>query len=272
MKVRVTDNVKGEIRIEAMERTYPKGTEITMDDDQFLHSATQMAIRANFLEVVEGSLKQLEGLEFRCLYKNPLSIRCIGRAIAPGEVFYVNADDIDDTEIETALAAKFIIKEVDYQKKLKRSGKLKTVEEVVEKEEAEEALSKSEEENKSEEEAKARRAANAARKREARRKAKEAKKAEEEANRSEAEAQSKMDEELSEKKKQEKTEMHVHIPDEVKDEIKPLRVPVSQDILELDLDLDSPENIGELPFVDKQQAEEAKFRLKNLAGDNEEVV
>jgi len=128
MKVKVSDTVNGELNISALGKTVASGVEIPLSEEQFLHSSTQWCIRNGLLEVIEGSAKQSEGVEYRSVYKNALSIRCIGRAVNPGEVFFVDGEHLEDGELCLAESKGYIIKESEFRKsKKKKKSKVEAV-------------------------------------------------------------------------------------------------------------------------------------------------
>tara|TARA_B100001778_G_scaffold334491_1_gene346133 strand:+ start:25675 stop:26505 length:831 start_codon:yes stop_codon:yes gene_type:complete len=109
MKVQVTKKAKGELFIRAIGKAMRVGAEITLNDDQFYDSATQAAIQAGFLDVVDGPTeKAVKGEEYINVYKNSLSFKCIRRAIPSGSTFFVREDLVGDHEIVAAFNAGYI--------------------------------------------------------------------------------------------------------------------------------------------------------------------
>lgn len=109
MKVQVTKKAKGELFIRAIGKAMRVGSEITLNDDQFYDSATQAAIQAGFLDVVDGPTERtVKGEEYINVYKNSLSFKCIRRAIPSGSTFFVREELVGDHEIIVAFNAGYI--------------------------------------------------------------------------------------------------------------------------------------------------------------------
>ena len=80
----------------------------------------------------------------------------------------------------------------------------------------------------------------------------------------------KVTEEEAESKNEVPDGMHVHIP-EGSDALPAVRVPrTGENIIDLDLDLDGPDEDSTIKFVDHEQEQEAI--AKNIASNNEEIV
>lgn len=121
MKVKITNKVSGEFRVPIMDRTYRRGIQITMTEDEFFDSGTQWAIRNGYLSVIEDANSaptKPQGSEFRLVSRNPLSLRCVGRTINPGEVFYVPHDKLGDGDLSIVVNRGMVVSEVDFQKKI----------------------------------------------------------------------------------------------------------------------------------------------------------
>jgi len=100
MQLRVSEKVKGELFVKELGKTFRKGSKIPMSQDQYSASATQAAIRAGFLEVIEGETKvKLKGKYYKNIHKNAISFRCIDMSVPSGSVFFVSDQVTDDQEI-----------------------------------------------------------------------------------------------------------------------------------------------------------------------------
>lgn len=233
MKVQISNQVKGEFRIPVMNKTFRRGTVVTMSEDEFFDSLTQWAIRNGYLTVVEGSESgpsKPQGAEYRLLSRNPLSLRCVGRTINPGEVFYVPHDKLDDGELAVVLNRGMVVSEVDFQKNAPKTASTPA------------------------------KAAPQSKKPPAKKPA---------AKKTEAKSQPEMKSVPNSEVKEPEVpaNMYAHVPDAVKGEVKPRMAPGRTTIM-LDLDEGTKEE-GELSFVDQEQAEARKL---NIAKDNDEVV
>lgn len=109
MKVQVTEKAKGELFVRAIGKTMRSGSIITLSDDQFYDSATQAAIQAEFLTVLDGpEKKEAKGEEYINVYKNSLSFKCIRRTIPSGATFFVCEELLDESEIVSAFNSGYI--------------------------------------------------------------------------------------------------------------------------------------------------------------------
>jgi hypothetical protein len=238
MKVQISNKVTGEFRIPIMDKTFRRGSFVNMSEDEFFHSATQWAIRNEYLTVIEdadaGPTKP-QGSEFRLVSRNSLALRCVGRTINPGEVFYVPHDKLDDGELAVVVNRGMVVAESDFQK---NAGSKSA------------AVTPSAKMTAAAAEAKAKSKA-------------PSKKNQNKTVKAELKsvANDKLEEPVLPKN------MYAHVPDAVKGEVKPRLAPGRTTVM-LDLDPDAPEK-NELSFVDKEQSDARKL---NIAKDNEEVV
>jgi len=229
-----------------MRKSFVSGATISMTEEQFLDSHTQSAIQREYLEVLEGiKIKKSIGQEFRSLLHRQLSIPCVGRAISPGEVFFVKDCNLEDTQLSISLALGYVVSEKDYQKERKN---VNTSEKADKEEKIDEEKKSSPAKKSSDEEKKA--AAEALKK---------------------AEASVKMKRKTEESAKKDNAVpkgMHVHIP-EGSDALPAVRLPRASETI-IELDLDAPEET--VDFVDQEQKKEAESRLKKIAMDNEDII
>lgn len=117
MKVKVADNVKGEILIKAINKTCKAGTIISMTDEQFWSEATQWAVGKGILSVEEGSdpskKRSVQGKKIRNVYKNTIALEIIKRSIAPNEVIFLSNEQLEDNQVNRALDSGMLIYEPD---------------------------------------------------------------------------------------------------------------------------------------------------------------
>lgn len=238
MKVQISDKVTGEIRIPVMNKTFRRGAVITMTEDEFFDSVTQWSIRNGYLSIVEDATSgpsKPQGTEYRLVSRNPLSLRCVGRTINPGEVFYVPHDKLGDGELAVVLGRGMVVSEADFQKK-PVSVAVKAATAVQEQPPQKTTANKKKSQTKAETKTEPK-----------------------------AEMKSVSNDSLEEPKIP--ANMYAHVPDAVKGEVKPKMAPGRTTIM-LDLDEGAKEQ-GELSFVDNEQADARKL---NIAKDNDEVV
>lgn len=109
MKVQVTEKAKGELFVRAIGKTMKSGSIITLTDDQFYDSATQAAVHAGLLSIMDGpDKKESKGEEYINVYKNSLSFKCIRRTIPSGSSFFVCEELLDEPEIVSAFNLGYI--------------------------------------------------------------------------------------------------------------------------------------------------------------------
>jgi len=239
MKVKISDSVKGEIRIPVMNRTYRAGISVIMTEEEFYHSATQWSIRNGYLVVEENDSESIpeasKGQEFRLLSRNALALRCVGRTINPGEVFFVPQDRVSCDEITLVLEKEIIVKESDYALRISKLPKTKAKKMIVNK-------------NKNEEKEK------------------------------EKDHKATMKNTVvdgSNIKSDVPKDMYAHIPKEVKDSVKAKNLTGRKSII-VEVDNNSVDT-GEIDFVDQNDTGEIDFvdqnnTSKKISKNNEEVI
>lgn len=114
MRVKVADNVRGELVVPAMKAAYAPGTTILMNEEQFWAESTQWALERGFivpLEDYEQKNNDQNGVSLRSLAPNPLNILVLKRPVRYNEVFFVSNEQLEDKQIRDAITAGIFVRE-----------------------------------------------------------------------------------------------------------------------------------------------------------------
>lgn len=114
MKIKIADNVKGNLVVPAMNNSYKGGTVVQMTDAQFWAESTQWALERGYiiaLDKFEPKNKEENGITLRNTHKYPIIINILNRYIGPNEVFFVSNEQLNDSQIRSAIVSGIFKKE-----------------------------------------------------------------------------------------------------------------------------------------------------------------
>lgn len=117
MKIKISDKIRGKIRLTGVNGTYKAGNEITLTDEQFFETSVQDMVRSGLVIPLEEVKKKTEKhVELVNVSKHKIMFNSLLYPIHSGDTFIISAETFRNKEFKMALKDKQIVFKEEYAK------------------------------------------------------------------------------------------------------------------------------------------------------------